>query len=88
MEPLFWQIPLLVGVGLIAGILNILAGGGSLLTLPVLIFIGLPSATANGTNRVAIFFQNIFAMAGFRRRGVFPVKLALICMVPALVGTV
>jgi uncharacterized membrane protein YfcA len=87
MEPLFWQMPLLVGVGLIAGILNILAGGGSLLTLPVLIFIGLPSATANGTNRVAIFFQNIFAMAGFRRRGVFPVKLALICMVPALVGS-
>ena len=63
MDPLFWQIPLLAGVGLVAGILNVLAGGGSLLTLPVLIFIGLPAATANGTNRIAIFCQNIFAIA-------------------------
>ena len=87
MDPLFWQVPLLAGVGLIAGILNVLAGGGSLLTLPVLIFIGLPAATANGTNRIAIFCQNIFAIAGFRKRGIFPIKLALICTLPALIGS-
>ncbi|PLY02093.1 MAG: integrase [Desulfuromonas sp.] len=87
MDPLYWQIPLLAGVGLIAGILNILAGGGSLLTLPVLIFVGLPASTANGTNRIAIFCQNIFAMNGFRKRGVFPLKLALICTMPALLGS-
>ncbi len=87
MDPLLWQIPLLAGVGLIAGILNVLAGGGSLLTLPVLIFLGLPAATANGTNRIAIFCQNIFAIAGFRKRGIFPIKLALICTLPALVGS-
>ncbi len=87
MDPLYWQVPLLAGVGVVAGILNILAGGGSLLTLPVLIFIGLPAATANGTNRIAIFCQNIFAMAGFRKRGIFPLKLALLCTVPALVGS-
>ncbi len=63
------------GVGLAAGFVNILAAGGSLLTLPVLIQdIGLPSATANGTNRVAIFLQNIFALKGFKSKGinVFP----------------
>lgn len=87
MDPLVWQIPLLAGVGLVAGILNILAGGGSLLTLPILIFLGLPAATANGTNRVAIFCQNVFAMNSFRKRGVFPLKLALICTIPALVGS-
>ena len=87
MDPLFWQVPLLVGIGLVAGILNVLAGGGSLLTLPLLIFLGLPAATANGTNRVAIFCQNIFAIRGFRQRGVFPIKLALICTLPALVGS-
>ena len=48
---------------------------------------GLPAATANGTNRVAIFCQNIFAIRGFRKRGVFPIKLALICTLPALVGS-
>lgn len=78
---------LLVLVGGIAGFVNVLAGGGSLLTLPVLIFLGLPAATANGTNRVGIFFQNIFAINGFRRRGVFPVKLALLCAPPALLGS-
>lgn len=81
------DIALLVLVGGVAGFVNILAGGGSLLTLPVLIFLGLPAATANGTNRVAIFFQNIFAISGFRRRGVFPARLALLCTPPALLGS-
>ena len=44
-------------VGVIAGFLNVMAGGGSLITLPMLIFLGLPAATANGTNRVAILMQ-------------------------------
>ena len=79
---------LLFGVGAVAGVLNVLAGGGSLLTLPVLIFLGLPSAMANGTNRVAILVQNIVAVQGFRHRKALPLKLALICTVPALVGSV
>ena len=87
MDPLFWQIPLLFAVGIIAGILNVLAGGGSLLTLPLLIFMGLPSAVANGTNRIAIFCQNIFAIRGFSKRGVLPLQLALLCTPPALLGS-
>ena len=85
--PYLWQIPALMLVGVIAGFLNVLAGGGSLLTLPLLIFFGLPAATANGTNRVAIFCQNIFAITGFKRQGVFPIRLALLCMPPALLGS-
>ena len=65
MDPYLWQVPVLALVGVLAGFLNVLAGGGSLLTLPLLIFFGLPAATANGTNRVAIFCQNIFAITGF-----------------------
>ena len=87
MDPYLWQLPLLFVVGIIAGILNVLAGGGSLLTLPLLIFMGLPSAVANGTNRIAIFCQNIFAIRGFRKRGVFPLQLALLCTPPALLGS-
>ncbi len=87
MDPLFWQIPLLFAVGIVAGILNVLAGGGSLLTLPLLIFMGLPSAVANGTNRIAILCQNIFAIRGFRKRGVLPLQLALLCTPPALLGS-
>ncbi|WP_303722533.1 sulfite exporter TauE/SafE family protein [Malonomonas rubra] len=87
MDAYIWQLPLLFAVGTIAGILNVLAGGGSLLTLPLLIFMGLPSAVANGTNRIAIFCQNIFAIRGFRQRGVMPMELALLCTPPALVGS-
>ncbi|MEA3363735.1 MAG: sulfite exporter TauE/SafE family protein, partial [Thermodesulfobacteriota bacterium] len=54
MDPYFWQLPLLFVVGIVAGILNTLAGGGSLLTLPLLIFMGLSGSVANGTNRIAI----------------------------------
>ena len=46
---------ILVGLGLFAGVVNTLAGGGSLVTLPVLIlFLGLDEATANGTNRLMV----------------------------------
>ena len=87
MDPYVWQVPVLALVGVLAGFLNVLAGGGSLLTLPLLIFFGLPAATANGTNRIAIFCQNIFAITGFKRQGVFPIRLALICTPPALIGS-
>ncbi len=56
-------------VGLVAGFLNVMAGGGSLITLPVLLFLGLPVAVANGTNRIAILVQNVAAVTIFRRQG-------------------
>ena len=59
---------LLVIVGIIVGIINTMSGGGSLLTLPVLIFVGLPSNVANGTNRIAIFIQSIFNIAGYQSK--------------------
>ena len=68
MEP--WQYAALAGIGCVAGILNVVAGGGSFLTLPVLIFFGLPATVANGTNRVAILMQNVGASWGFHRHGV------------------
>ena len=82
-----WHIPLLIGVGTVAGFINTLAGGGSLLTLPVLIFIGLPSAMANGTNRVALFIQNISGILGFRRKGISDFRFAALITLPALVGS-
>lgn len=62
----------LATVGLVAGVLNTLAGGGSLLTLPALVFLGLPAADANGTNRVAVVVQSLVAARRFRARGLLP----------------
>lgn len=85
MNPL--HILLLFSVGLIAGILNVVAGGGSLLTLPVLLFLGLPAPMANGTNRIALLAQNAVAVGRFRQSGVLPLKLALLCVPSAMAGS-
>jgi uncharacterized membrane protein YfcA len=59
---------IVVAVGMVAGIINTLAAGGSLLTLPVLMALGLPPNMANGTNRIAIFLQNVVGWGAFTRR--------------------
>ncbi len=51
--------------GVAAGIMNVMAGGGSTITLPVLVLLGLDAGVANGTNRVAILVQNISATLTF-----------------------
>jgi uncharacterized membrane protein YfcA len=82
----FLHVLLLFGTGIAAGFLNTVAFGGSLIALPVLIFLGLPTAVANGTNRVAIFFQNISAIMGFRRKGVSDFRYSILLAVPAVIG--
>jgi hypothetical protein len=76
----------LFGVGFVAAVINVLAAGGSFLTLPLLLFLGLPSTIANGTNRVGVLAQNISAVVGFHRHDVLPLRWALKVSVPALVG--
>lgn len=80
------EIALLIFVGFIAGIINTIAGGGSLLTLPMLIFLGLPSNVANGTNRIAILIQNVFSTAGFKSKGVSAFPFSIYIGIAALVG--
>src|SRR3989304_740679 len=75
-------------VGVVAGVINTLAGGGSLITLPVLIFLGLPATVANGTNRLAITVQSVLAVAGFKRKGVSNFKLSFLMSLPALIGAI
>lgn len=79
---------IIVAVGFIAGFLNTLAGGGSLITMPVLIFMGLPPAVANGTNRIAVFLQNIFGTLGFKSKGVSVFPYSLWLGISALFGAV
>ena len=76
----------LVGAGFVASILNMIAGGGSFLTLPLLIFFGLPATEANATNRLGVLAQNIGGVWGFHRHGVLDWRLALRATLPALFG--
>ena len=77
---------LLVPVGFIAGAINVVAGGGSFLTLPLLIFMGLPHNVANGTNRLAILIQTAAATAAFRRADAIPVPVMIRLGAAAVVG--
>lgn len=77
---------LLFAAGCVAGTLNVIAGGGSFLTLPVLIFAGLPAGEANGTNRVGILLQNIAAVWSFRRHGVLQAGSLWWAALPAVPG--
>ena len=86
-----FDILILVGAGLFAGFVNTMAGGGSLLTLPLLIFLGLPPATANGTNRIAIIVSASSATLGFRSKNIntFPLSiyLGIAAFFGALIGS-
>lgn len=78
----------LFAAGLVAGALNVLAGGGSFLTLPLLLFLGLPAGEANGTNRVGVLAQNLAGVWGFHQHRVLDWRWATAISVPALVGAV
>lgn len=81
-------IPVLLAAGLATGFVNVVAAGGSLISMPVLILLGLPPATANGTNRIAILVQNATAVTTFHRRGHSDPRTSLtlaLCTVPGAV---
>lgn len=82
------ELILLAFIGLVTGVINTLAGGGSLLTLPMLIFLGLPPSVANGTNRIAILIQSIVTNAGFRSKGVNTYPFSIYFGISATVGAI
>ncbi len=78
-------------VGVVAGIINVVAGGGGVLTLPALMFFGdMSSHVANATNRIGILVQNPVGLARFRKGGIKEDRISLwlagIGVVGALVG--
>ena len=84
------QAVILIVVGFFAGVINTLAGGGSLFTLPVLIFLGLPPNIANGTNRIAIVIQSISGALGYKSKGIsnfpFNIYLGISASIGAVIG--
>jgi uncharacterized membrane protein YfcA len=77
---------LCIAVGFASGALNVVAGGGSFFTLPLLLFLGLPASDANGTNRVGVLAQNVSGVWGFHQHEVMEWKWGLAVSVPALIG--
>ena len=76
----------IIGVGMISGFLNVVAAGGSLLTLPLLMFFGLPAAEANATNRIGIFMQNVVSVSTFKKNNRLDVRGGMLLAIPTLLG--
>jgi len=73
-------------LGMIAGWINTLAGGGSNLTLPMLMVLGLPPDVANGTNRVGVIMQGAVAVQGFHKYGKLDTQSIWPILIPNLMG--
>ncbi|GJL93448.1 sulfite exporter TauE/SafE family protein [Hyphococcus sp.] len=86
MEIELWKVVLLFVAGVASGWINVLAGGGSILAVPVMVFLGMPGPIANGTNRIGIIAQNAAAVAGFFRNGFSDFKLSASLAACAAVG--
>lgn len=79
---------ILVTAGVAVGFINTLAGGGSTISLSVLMLMGLSPAMANGTNRIGIAIQNMVGVGSFKQQGVLDTKKGLLLAIPATIGSV
>lgn len=82
-----WQYAAIAVLGVVAGVINILAGGGSNLILPVLMMFGIPPDIANGSNRVGVFLQSLTGIRGFAKAGKIPPRANIVqLLLPTLSG--
>lgn len=79
---------MLIISGLFVGFINTLAGGGTIISLSVFMFFGLPPVVANGTNRVAVLLQNMTAVINFSRKKMIDWNKALRLAIPIIPGAV
>ncbi|GGE52651.1 sulfite exporter TauE/SafE family protein [Actibacterium pelagium] len=82
----------LAAAGFFAGVLNTIAGGGTFLTLPALVFTGIPPVAANATSAVAVFPGYLSGAIGFRKElqsfdRPALIRLTLITLAGGLVGS-
>ncbi len=88
MENAWYIYALAIFAGIVAGIINTLAGSGSVVTLPMLVLLGLPANVANATNRVGVAIQNVVGIATFQRSGKMNLAGGLWLVLPSLPGAV
>ena len=84
-----WLVVLaLIVSGVFVGFINTLAGGGTIISLSIFMFLGLPAGIANGTNRVAVILQNMTSVTEFRRKKVLDFKKANKLAIPTMIGAI
>ena len=74
--------------GIVVGFINTLSGGGSMISLSLLILLGLPANIANGTNRISVFLQTFSSVTSFTRQKMCTSWKPIWLGIPATVGSV
>lgn len=83
-DPVYLAVVVFAGLG--AGFINTFAGGGSMLTLPALMLLGLPADVANGTNRLCVVTQTAAGLWSFQREGRLEHRALPSVVIPTLLG--
>ena len=84
----WWKAAVLVFAGILGGFINTIAGGGSMITVPALMLLGMPADYANGTNRVGILQQSLTGVRGFNKSGKLDKRAILPMLLPTVLGAV
>ncbi|MBI9032992.1 MAG: sulfite exporter TauE/SafE family protein [Bacteroidales bacterium] len=82
------EIIVLIVAGIAVGFINTLAGGATIISLSVLMFLGLPLNVANGTHRIAAAFQTMTSVSAFKREKVLDVKKGIAFGIPTIIGSI
>ncbi|MDL2312126.1 sulfite exporter TauE/SafE family protein [Bacteroidales bacterium OttesenSCG-928-B11] len=82
------HVVILIFSGILVGFINTLAGGGTIISLSVFMFFGLPPQVANGTNRIAVLLQNITAVSNFAGKKLINWKKSLLLSIPIILGAI
>jgi len=82
------EIIVIIIAGIFVGFINTLSGGGSVISLSLLIILGLPAGVANGTNRISIFFQTLSSVGSFTKQKMFTNLRPVWLSIPATIGAV
>ena len=81
-------IVVIIIAGILVGFINTLSGGGSVISLSLLVILGLPANIANGTNRISIFFQTLSSVGSFTRQKMFTNMRPVYLSIPATIGAI
>ena len=80
------QYPAFFILGAVVSLINSIAGGGSTLSLPIMIFLGLPATVANGTNRIGLIIGNFSSAYNLARHGYLNKKIFFQLLLPTFFG--
>ncbi|MGB8332726.1 MAG: sulfite exporter TauE/SafE family protein [Polyangiales bacterium] len=86
-EELSYQsLAILAAAGMLATVVNVVAGGGGMIVLPALMALGLPADVANGTYRLGVVTQSLAGTTAMARAGKLHTQSIVPILIPTLLG--